>query len=381
MHSERPLPPHVRAVAPARAGRRHHGLQLPGRGLGVERDDRRGLRRLDALEAVASRRRSPRSPCTQHRAAGARGQRRAADLQPRGRRPPRGRRAARRRPPLPAHLGHRLDRAWAARSARSSPSASAARSSSSAATTASSSPTTPTSTWRCAPCSSPPSAPPASAARRRAACSSTRSIAAEMKRAAGRGLRARSASATRPTPATLMGPLDRRRRRSTTTSTALERRGEQGGRILYGGKVLDRPGFFVEPTLVEAMPHMPIACEETFAPILYVFEFDDARRGDRAAQRRAAGAVLGDLHARHARGRALPRRSTAATAASPTSTSAPRAPRSAAPSAARRRPAAAARPAPTPGRPTCAARPARSTTAPTLPLAQGVDASTSEPAV
>jgi acyl-CoA reductase-like NAD-dependent aldehyde dehydrogenase len=31
---------------------------------------------------------------------------------------------------------------------------------------------------------------------------------------------------------------------------------------------------FVEPTLVEAVPHMPITCEETFAPILYLFEFD-----------------------------------------------------------------------------------------------------------
>jgi UDP-glucuronate 4-epimerase len=51
----------------------------------------------------------------------------------------------------------------------------------------------------------------------------------------------------------------------------------------------------------------------------------------------------------------------AATAASPTSTSAPRAPRSAAPSAARRTPAAGASPAPTPGRPTCAARPTPST--------------------
>ena len=46
------------------------------------------------------------------------GQRRAADLQPRGRRPPRGRRAARRRPALPADLGHRLGHAWASRSAR-----------------------------------------------------------------------------------------------------------------------------------------------------------------------------------------------------------------------------------------------------------------------
>ncbi len=50
---------------------------------------------------------------------------------------------------------------------------------------------------------------------------------------------------------------------------------DQGGKILCGGTVLDRPGNFVEPTLVEAIPHMPITCEETFAPILYLFEFED----------------------------------------------------------------------------------------------------------
>jgi len=55
---------------------------------------------------------------------------------------------------------------------------------------------------------------------------------------------------------------------------ALEAAAAQGGRILHGGKVLDRPGYFVEPTLVEAIPHMPITCEETFAPILYLFEYE-----------------------------------------------------------------------------------------------------------
>ena len=53
MHSERPAAPDVRAVAPARPGRRHHRLQLPGRGVGLERDGRGRLRRLDDLEAVA----------------------------------------------------------------------------------------------------------------------------------------------------------------------------------------------------------------------------------------------------------------------------------------------------------------------------------------
>ena len=44
---------------------------------------------------------------------------------------------------------------------------------------------------------------------------------------------------------------------------------------------------------------------ETFAPILYVMRYSDARRGHRAAERRAAGPVVVDLHQRPARGRAL----------------------------------------------------------------------------
>jgi aldehyde dehydrogenase (NAD+) len=50
---------------------------------------------------------------------------------------------------------------------------------------------------------------------------------------------------------------------------------KQGGEVLYGGRTLDRPGHFVEPTLVRARHDMAIVQEETFAPILYVFEVDD----------------------------------------------------------------------------------------------------------
>ena len=50
---------------------------------------------------------------------------------------------------------------------------------------------------------------------------------------------------------------------------------EQGGEILKGGKRLDRPGSYVEPTLVRATSTMPITHEETFAPILYVFRYRD----------------------------------------------------------------------------------------------------------
>ncbi len=46
-----------------------------------------------------------------------------------------------------------------------------------------------------------------------------------------------------------------------------------GGKILFGGKSLDRPGFFVEPTLVEAQNDWEVVQRETFGPILYVMKF------------------------------------------------------------------------------------------------------------
>jgi aldehyde dehydrogenase (NAD+) len=72
---------------------------------------------------------------------------------------------------------------------------------------------------------------------------------------------------------TLMGPLFNQRS-IDNMQKAIATAQEQGGELLYGGKVLDGPGFFVEPTLIAAKAHMPITCEETFAPILYIFEFD-----------------------------------------------------------------------------------------------------------
>jgi aldehyde dehydrogenase (NAD+) len=49
----------------------------------------------------------------------------------------------------------------------------------------------------------------------------------------------------------------------------------QGGEVLCGSEVLDGPGFYVRPTIVKARPDMPICQEEIFAPILYVFEYED----------------------------------------------------------------------------------------------------------
>ena len=50
---------------------------------------------------------------------------------------------------------------------------------------------------------------------------------------------------------------------------------EQGGEVLCGGNKIDRPGHFVEPTVVRAHKGMEIVRDETFAPILYVYEVAD----------------------------------------------------------------------------------------------------------
>ncbi|MDB5390125.1 MAG: NAD-dependent aldehyde dehydrogenase [Planctomycetaceae bacterium] len=49
----------------------------------------------------------------------------------------------------------------------------------------------------------------------------------------------------------------------------------QGGKVLTGGHRLNRPGNFVEPTIIRATSGMSIVREETFAPILYVMTYED----------------------------------------------------------------------------------------------------------
>jgi len=48
---------------------------------------------------------------------------------------------------------------------------------------------------------------------------------------------------------------------------------QEGGTILCGGNVVNRPGYFVEPTIVQAKNHFQVVQQETFAPILYVMTF------------------------------------------------------------------------------------------------------------
>ena len=56
---------------------------------------------------------------------------------------------------------------------------------------------------------------------------------------------------------------------------ALEAAQTDGGTILIGGgRLPDKGPCFVEPTIVKMPRQTPIVCEETFAPILYLLEYD-----------------------------------------------------------------------------------------------------------
>jgi aldehyde dehydrogenase (NAD+) len=72
---------------------------------------------------------------------------------------------------------------------------------------------------------------------------------------------------------TLMGPLITEQA-VTTMMEALQAAQKQGAKVVVGGKARpDLGARYVEPTIVEARPDMPIVREETFAPILYVLRF------------------------------------------------------------------------------------------------------------
>jgi len=73
---------------------------------------------------------------------------------------------------------------------------------------------------------------------------------------------------------TLMGPLVNEAARQDMIA-ALDKIKEAGGEILYGGNMIEGKGFFVEPTIVKAEHDWEIVYNETFAPILYIIEYDD----------------------------------------------------------------------------------------------------------
>ncbi|MFA5943586.1 MAG: aldehyde dehydrogenase family protein [Candidatus Thermoplasmatota archaeon] len=77
-------------------------------------------------------------------------------------------------------------------------------------------------------------------------------------------------------PSNHMGPLIDEAAVATFEKAVTEAK-KQGGKVLFGGKALPQLGScYVEPTLiqVDAGERFPLAQEETFAPILYLFTYD-----------------------------------------------------------------------------------------------------------
>ena len=73
---------------------------------------------------------------------------------------------------------------------------------------------------------------------------------------------------------TLMGPLVDADAVATMLN-ALEVLPSQGGKVVAGGKRLNRSGFYVTPAIARVQGNTRIVCEETFAPILYIMPYDD----------------------------------------------------------------------------------------------------------
>jgi aldehyde dehydrogenase (NAD+) len=75
-------------------------------------------------------------------------------------------------------------------------------------------------------------------------------------------------------PGTLMGPLVNERA-VKNMAAAIAAAQAQGGKLLTGGKT--RPDLgpnFVEPALIRMPAQTPLVCEETFAPILYIMDYE-----------------------------------------------------------------------------------------------------------
>uniref|UniRef100_A0A7N8YLM3 aldehyde dehydrogenase (NAD(+)) n=1 Tax=Mastacembelus armatus TaxID=205130 RepID=A0A7N8YLM3_9TELE len=72
---------------------------------------------------------------------------------------------------------------------------------------------------------------------------------------------------------TLYGPLHTKQAVDQYLA-AIQQAKQQGGTMVCGGKVMDRPGNYVEPTIITGLAHdAPIVHTETFVPILYVLKF------------------------------------------------------------------------------------------------------------
>ncbi len=76
-------------------------------------------------------------------------------------------------------------------------------------------------------------------------------------------------------PTTEVGPLVNERQRDDVLA-GIERGRSEGGRVLTGGGMVDRGGWFVEPTVFEDVADDAfLSCEEVFGPVTSLYAFDD----------------------------------------------------------------------------------------------------------
>jgi aldehyde dehydrogenase (NAD+) len=76
-------------------------------------------------------------------------------------------------------------------------------------------------------------------------------------------------------PKNLMGPLNSRESVQAYLA-AIEQAKAAGGKVETGGAALDRPGFYVLPTIITGLKNSDeIVQHETFAPILYVMKYSE----------------------------------------------------------------------------------------------------------
>jgi aldehyde dehydrogenase (NAD+) len=73
-------------------------------------------------------------------------------------------------------------------------------------------------------------------------------------------------------PGTLVGPLIDEQA-VETMQAALKQIEEEGGKVIYGGEVIEGDGHYVRPALAEVENHYKIVQDETFAPILYLMKY------------------------------------------------------------------------------------------------------------
>ncbi len=70
----------------------------------------------------------------------------------------------------------------------------------------------------------------------------------------------------------LMGPLIDQHSVDSFVQSITDAK-KQGGKVLFGGNVIKREGFFVEPAIIEAENDWDVVQRETFGPILYIMKY------------------------------------------------------------------------------------------------------------